>query len=226
MSIPETGLISWYPGDEASGNLIDAWGNNDGVAQANPGSAGGMRALNGATQFFTLPSNFGLGGVGQAMTIYCRVWFNGLAGHQVIIGAQNAGSTQICQMDLFGGAIRMAYGTGGFDVIATAANIAINTVYGIGFTLTAGGVGTIYRNGVAGNTDAARTGSFSGIPAFWVGTLNINGAPSSPHNGRIGSLGIWNVALTSDQMASLHSDPTFASLIGENKTSIGIGIGI
>jgi hypothetical protein len=224
--LPTTGLISFYPGDEASGNLLDAFGTNHGIAVNAPGSAGGMRSFNGTTQLFTLPSNFGLGAVGQAMSIYARVYFTSVAGHQVIIGAQNAGSTQICQMDLFGGAIRMAYGTGAFDVVATAADIAINTIYGIGFTLTAAGVGTIYRNGVAGATDAARTGAFNGVPAFWVGTNNVNGAPASPLGGRIGSLGVWNVALTAEQMASVHNNPTFNIDAARSKMSLGIGIGM
>jgi hypothetical protein len=209
--LPTTGLISFYPGDEASGNLLDAFGTNHGIAVNAPGSAGGMRSFNGTTQLFTLPSNFGLGAVGQAMSIYARVYFTSVAGHQVIIGAQNAGSTQICQMDLFGGAIRMAYGTGAFDVVATAADIAINTIYG---------------NGVAGATDAARTGAFNGVPAFWVGTNNVNGAPASPLGGRIGSLGVWNVALTAEQMASVHNNPTFNIDAARSKMSLGIGIGM
>lgn len=225
MIVPTTGLLAWYECNEtaSSAQLRDSHVNRYHSTSAvnSPGVGGvgmdGYRICTG-TQYFVMPTDYGLGAVGQAMSVFLRVHTLGdPGGNYAFLGAQSAAAAQIMQIDVNAGCIRAAYGTGGFDVLTTGATVTINTTYSIAFTLTTAGVGNLYINGAqtfGGTlTDAARTGSFSEVPSWYIGAINSNGSATSPMNARLWDIGIWNVALSASTVAGLHTSSIYGDCL-------------
>jgi len=60
-----------------------------------------------------------------------------------------------------------------------------------------------YFNGNAGTTDTTDGVSVSGINKILIGARTASGTIGQYHGGQIAEVGIWNVALTADEIASL-----------------------
>lgn len=127
-------------------------------------------------------------------------WFNTVATGtaQGIMSLANTSNGQFFRMALDGSA----------RVIANAGfNSSVSAAYTSGLWAHSAAVfeSSVFRqaylNGVAGS---ANTASFTptGISSVFIGANSLTSV-SAPHNGRIAECGIWNVVLTSGEIAAL-----------------------
>jgi hypothetical protein len=83
------------------------------------------------------------------------------------------------------------------------ASVNLNEWYHAAFTISAGNITTAFFNGAAGANTAANAAQPSGIDAIYIGCTESSGTKAGFHDGALAEVGIWNVALTTAEIASL-----------------------
>lgn len=87
-------------------------------------------------------------------------------------------------------------------VSGTGTNSAGNWIHGCAVFDTSGNNITAYRNGIAG-TPVTNPGTTLTVNRMLIGTRLASGSAGAFANGDIAEVGIWNVALGADEIASL-----------------------
>jgi hypothetical protein len=117
-----------------------------------------------------------------------------------IASASPATGNYVGILSLVGGPIRLVFGSRDVDTTTSATAGTWNHAAGVYASTTSK---TAYLNGV-GNTDTSSLGaSIISAPAALVGARRLNGGLAVYYTGLIAEVGIWDVALTPEEIASL-----------------------
>jgi hypothetical protein len=230
--VPTNGLVAYYPFN-GNANDVSSNGNNGTVNGATlstdrNGMTNSAYSFNGTSSFITVPNNATFNFQNQFTFSY---WINAasLSGLQMslILSKQiNFGTDQNgFNSNLDVGALnnfRIQNGTSNpaFSLNSPTNSIAINTWYHIVQTWN-GSQGTIYINGVltAQNTSSAILGNTSAD--LLIGKANWVAGNVKVFNGKIDDIGIWNRALTAQEIANLYNPcaiPPSAPIAADSQT--------
>ena len=214
-------LVAYWPLDEASGNAIDAHGNND-LADTNTvgsatGKVSGARDFEeSANEYFTIDDNTDLSTGDIDFTFQAWVNLESKTDHREICGKWANPSFEynlryVQSSDRF----QFVVGAGGDSVLAnTLGSPSAATWYHIIAWYDA----TANQIGIAINDGAADTASFSGgapdgTSPFWLGN-----AFNRPFDGLIDEVGFWKKVLTSTERTWLYNSGngrSYADIVAE-----------
>lgn len=211
------GLVSYYTLDEVSGNAIDAHGDNDGTLSGTTrGGAGLIRTSYSFVANQHVKINSVLADVKNATTGTFSLWVKpSYLMKQAILsfGDANANeSIRLFQID--GGKLGIALTDGGSERWRIETNSGVLTANAWAhISVVQNGKPVLYVN----NTVPAQTYKVSrdlddwfsvctGLDNARIGTLNaFNSGESLGWRGAIDEVGIWNRALTKEEVASLYN---------------------
>jgi len=147
----------------------------------------------------------GLVGSNNAYTV--SAWVNPSAsGNLKIVGAMDTGNRWYFRV--LNGYASYAYGaaTGGNDYQGTAAPITSNTWSNVIFTFDGSTTHKIYVNADLKLTQSSgSTQTVTSTKNLYIGALNLNGSATNFFNGFIDEIGIFNVALTAQEIQSIYN---------------------
>lgn len=95
--------------------------------------------------------------------------------------------------------------SGGFSQIQSASTVSANTWFHVSAVESASNSRALFLNGTKSTTgqNPQLTRVPSGIASVLIGADRLNNGIANRHTGRVADVGIWNVALTDDEVASL-----------------------
>ncbi len=166
------------------------------------------RSFNGSTQYLRIAS--GLGAASTPLTMACWFYSTSSTTLQTILESSVAGAGSVIKYRLI---LRGDLGAGSKTLQAqqNPGNLATSTAqYTANTWMHACGVfsatnsRTVYLDGGSSATDTT-SGSMSGVDQFLIGAAWDAGSSTYVHYtaGYIAEVGVWNVALTSAEVASL-----------------------
>jgi hypothetical protein len=213
----KTGLVSYWPCDEASGNLLDVHGTNNltetgGPIASTTGKVSNARDLEStSTQYFTLADNPSLS-CGQKIAVTFQAWVkleSKTAQLTVLSKYTSAGSNKEYAIDYLNSSDRFRFfvsNDGSADVVVTANTLGSPSLatwyYILGWHDPVAGQIAIAINNGAPDTTAHTAGIFDGASVFSIGALN---AGLNPFDGLIDEVGFWKRILTSAEMTQLYN---------------------
>lgn len=218
-----TNLVAYYQLDEASGNELDASGAGlhftDHSAGAAAGALGGCRTFDGATQYAGRAGNLWQGLAALSVSL----WFKSAAASNgfladVLVSSYDNGVGDGIGVDFDGGTsakvrLRKAISYANAYAVADAA-LAVGAWTHVVGTVTAGGLMTLYVNGVA----QATTATLSGATAATAGTfLGCREGTTAFYKGSLDELGLWSRDLSAAEVSQLYgagTPPAFSSFGG------------
>ncbi|MDP3723212.1 MAG: LamG-like jellyroll fold domain-containing protein [Candidatus Omnitrophota bacterium] len=206
---PANGLVSYWNMDEASGSTVaDAVGANAGTATGTAvvaGKLGNARAMNGGSVSVANESNFDFSG---PMTVAFWAYRTSSSSPQHLFG-KRTGCTPAINYQMHWGTSSMGWGVG-----TSSSNLPLNTWTHIVGTFD-GSTFRLYFNGVANASGAGSLGALNNDP------LTIGTAGScAPFGGQLDEVGIWNRALSAEEIATLYNGGTGLSAAAAVSTPV------
>jgi hypothetical protein len=144
-------------------------------------------------------------------TLACWVQVSSTSANNVLISLQDSGATSRIALSHNGttnpkrsvqGALFSS--SGSFSGICfSTASYSANTWYHAAVTINSSNISTAFFNGAAGGTTGSGAIQPTGVDAVLLGTSEISGTKQLFHGGLLAEVGIWNVALTAAEIASL-----------------------
>jgi hypothetical protein len=160
--------------------------------------------LNGSNQYFntaTAPAS------AEPLTIACWFYANNTTADHTLVSINGTSTLSYFQLQAAGSisgdpvrAVTFA-GSGGANVAASTSGFSASTWTHAAGVFTSTSSRTVYLNGTAGNQNTG-VSSIPNIVRLSIGVISWN-TPVNYLNGRIAEVGVWNVALTAEEIASL-----------------------
>ena len=210
-----TGLQSYYKLDEASGTITDAHGAVDSTTE-NSLTYSATGKINDAVDFNGTTSYAAFGDVHDFsgdFTISCWVNFDSFptGAYATFIGKGYDGSVQHYYFRLYetGGTMTLEVGTyrlSPVDNVYVSTNVNSWST-GTWYHVVGGYDSTEWFCYYNGGNKATQSGSspYANAKAFSIGAIDIAGTYSRHMDGRVDEIGVWDIALTSDNVTDLYN---------------------
>jgi hypothetical protein len=213
----ENGLVAHYPLDETTGSVAaDATGHGyDGTVSGDATWADGGLTLGGTNGHVKLPNDM-MAGL-EAITVSSTVWVDPTQATPYFIwglGNTDGGGTGNGYLFTTGNAYRASIATGNWtteQTVTSGANLARGAWRTLTYTLTPGGIATLYLDGVKVGEKTGVTIDPGDIGDGWTTANYIGRSVYSADRylkGKVGDFRIYNRALSAAEVTDLAADPT------------------
>ena len=215
-NVPTTGLVGWWP---FTGNANDESGNgNNGTVNGATLTIDRFGNANSAYSFNSVPDRIDIGSslgpntsIGAPNTSWsASAWINrnnlngvvAFTDYNSIAGNSNDQTFITLQVEQ-----NLAYAsfrTNGVDVSVSAGNISSNQWHHIAYTVNNGLLKLYVDGNLVAQTNFDSLYNFYESPVYRIGSVMYNGN-YGPSTGLIDDIGIWNRALTTQEITNLYN---------------------